>query len=207
MIIEFAGLPRSGKSTSIDAARDYFSRHGITVRVAGEAAHLCPFGSQHRVEIACWAANWALNIVLEASLSTDPQMLTLQDRGLFDALAFFRLLWKEGFISEDNLSSFESYFADQRWTKHVDLVILFDAEPGEVLKRDIAMHLARQLHTKDLPGVITNESTLQTLRECYKEIQTNFEDRFKIRPVRTSRIKTPGTVRKVVELIEAELKL
>jgi len=167
LIVEFADLPRSGKSTCIDGAKGYFSRRGITVRIAGGAVRFCPFGNQHRVEIACWAANCALNAVLESSLDTDPQTLTLQDRGLFDALAFLRLLWKEDFISRDALSCLEEYFADRRWTERVDLANLFDGKPEVVLERDIARYIARHLHGEDLPGVITNESTLQALRDCY----------------------------------------
>lgn len=212
MIIEFAGLPRSGKSTSMNAARDYFSRRGNIVRVAGEAARLCPFGSQRRVEIACWAANCALNAVLGASLDTDPKTLTLQDRGLFDALAFFRLLEKEDLISKNILSSFEGYFADPRWTELVDLVILFDVEPEVVLERDIAQRVAEQLHAEDrdfkgLPGVITNKSTLEDLRDCYEELQSVFGDRFKVRRVQTSFVTTSDTARKVVEIIKEELKI
>jgi thymidylate kinase len=205
LIVEFAGLPRSGKSTCIDAARHYFSRHEITVKMAGEAIRFCPFGSQYRVEIACWAANYALNTVLEASLGASPETLTLQDRGLFDALAFLRLLWKESYISRDTLSCLEEYFADRRWTKRVDLVILFDVEPEVVLERDVARYIARHLHGEDLPGVITNESTLQALRDCYKEMQTAFEDRFNIRPVFTSLAKTTAIAEQVVQIIKEEL--
>jgi thymidylate kinase len=208
LIVEFAGLPRSGKSTSIDAARDYFSRRGIAVRSTGEAALACPFGSIHRVEIACWMANNALNAVLEASVDTDPQTLTLQDRGLFDALAFFHLLEKENLVSKGALSPIEKYFADRRWTEHVDLVVLFDVEPGVALERDIAIHLARELHDQDLPGIITNKSTLQALRACYEEIQLSFGDRFKVRVVYNTPSVTPSdTARRVIEVIEEELKI
>ena len=204
MIVEFAGLPRSGKSTCIDVAKDYFARRGITVRIAGEAVRFCPFGNQHRVEIACWAANCALNAVLEASLDTDPQTLTLQYRGLFDALAFLRLLWKESYISRDTLSCLEEYFADRRWTERVDLVILFDVEPEAVLERDIARYIARQVYGEDLPGVITNESTLQALRDCYNEIRADFRDRFNIKKLDASQVTMVDLVKQVVEHIMKE---
>lgn len=209
MLVEFAGMPRSGKSTCIDVAGHYFSRRGITVKKTGEAIRFCPFGSQHRVEIACWAANCALNAVLEASLGADPQTLMLQDRGLFDALAFLHLLLKEGFISRGALSSLEAYFADRRWTGRVDLVILFDVEPEVVLERDTAQHVAEQLHAGEknfegLPGIITRESTLRALRDCYGEIRLAFGDRFSIRTVRTSQTVTTDLAKLVVELIKEE---
>lgn len=204
MIVEFAGLPRSGKSTCIDAARHYFSRHEITVKMAGEPIRFCPFGSQYRVEIACWAANLALNTVLEASLGTSPETLTLQDRGLFDALAFPRLLWKESYISRDTLSCLEEYCANRRWTECVNLVILFDVEPEAVLERDMARYIARQVYGEDLPGVITNESTLQALRDCYNEIRADFRDRFNIKKLDASQVTMVDLVKQVVEHIVKE---
>lgn len=209
MIVEFAGLPRSGKSTCIDAAKGYFSRRGITVRIAGEAVRFCPFGNHHRVAIACWAANCALNAVLEASLDTDPKTLTLQDRGLFDALAFLRLLWKEDYISRDTLSCLEEYFADRKWAERVDLVILFNAEPEAVLERDIAQLVAEQLHAEDkdfrgLPGTIMNKSTLHALRDCYKETQAAFEDRFNIQQMPTSGDLTTELAKLAVEVVIKE---
>lgn len=209
MIVEFAGLPRSGKSTNIDITRHYFSRRGVAVKVIGEAIRFCPFGICHRVEIACWAANYALNAVLDASLDIDPKMLTLQDRGLFDALTFLRLLWREGFITESDLSRLNQYFADRRWTQHVDLVILFDVEPQVALGRDLAQQIAQELHEPGknfdgLPGLITNELTLQTLQDCYRESKLAFRDRFRIRSVHNSMMPIDAA-KEVVKIIKTDL--
>lgn len=210
MIVEFAGLPRSGKSTCIDAVENYFSRRGIMVRIAREAARARPFrAEERRLEAACWTANYALNTVLAASLGTDSQTLTLQDRGLFDSLAFFRLLKKQRPSLRERLSSFEGYFADPTWAKDVDLVILLDVEPEVAIQRDIASHVAEQLHGKDkgfkgLPGLITNKSVLQTLRTCYNEIRVDFRDRFNIKKLDTSQVTMVDMVKQVVEHIVKE---
>ena len=106
--------------------------------------------------------------------------------------------------SQAVFSHLEEYFADRRWTERVDLVILFNVEPEVVLERDMARNIARQLHGEDLPGVITNESTLQTLRDCYREIRVAFEDRFNIQQVHTSRAVMTDLAKLVVEIIREE---
>lgn len=168
MIIEFAGLPRSGKSSCIAVVRDYFLRSGHSVRMAGEGARSCPFSNQYRIEIACWTANQALNSILEAKLSIRPETLILQDRGLFDALAFFNLLHLEGLISEEMLTHFVNYFANPRWTRFVDLVILFDVSPNTAIERDLAAKLSAS------PGIITNIATIQNLSAAYDLIYEKY---------------------------------
>jgi putative protein kinase ArgK-like GTPase of G3E family len=41
-VLEFAGTPKSGKSTSVEAVRHFFSRNGFRVRVLAERAAMCP---------------------------------------------------------------------------------------------------------------------------------------------------------------------
>jgi thymidylate kinase len=197
MLIEFAGPPRTGKSTSISTARDYFSRKGRTVEVIGEASRLCPFGNENRIALANWTANYALRAVLEAKFdeidpdsNTNPAKgitsnistnLILQDRGLFDALAFFRLLYKEdGRITLNQLALFEGYFADVLWTQRVDLVLLFEADPKVSLARDLAIWADQEIHHERMRGVITNEGTLSKLQACYAEIKQDFSGRFNV---------------------------
>ena len=103
MIIEFSGLPKSGKSTTIGIVRDYYLRKDVAVQINSEGARMCPFSHLKRIEIASWTANRALNSVLESSFSSQPLNLFLQDRGLFDSLAFFELLYLDHFITLEEL--------------------------------------------------------------------------------------------------------
>lgn len=102
MIVEFAGIPRSGKSTSIDAVKDYYIRKGQIVKSLFEGARTCPFPHQFRVRTAFWTANKVQNDVIQISIkSKRNEILYLQDRGLFDAMAFIKLLEFEN-IAKDN---------------------------------------------------------------------------------------------------------
>lgn len=200
MIIEFAGLPRSGKSSGVGIARDYFLRRGYKVRLIAERAILCPFSNQHRVEFAQWVANRASNSVLEAALCGETDMLFLQDRGLFDALAFYKLLYLEGYITEEALNDFMRCFANSRWTQLVDLVILFDISHEAALERDLASKLTAG------PGVITNLETMQRLTTAYDYVMAHFGGGFpRIERLDTTRISPIEAARKVIEIVKKSL--
>lgn len=187
--------------------KDYFSRRNTMVRVTRPASSARPFPTEeHRLDAACWTANYALNAVLSARLGTDQRTLTLQDRGLFDALAFFRLLQEQAPVLRERLSSFEKYFGDSNWAAYVDLVVLLDVEPGIAIQRDIARQVSMQLHCQDdaARGLITNRAVLRILRGCYYQVRTDFENRFSIREIDTSRLSMVEMVTQVVELIERQ---
>lgn len=175
MLIEFTGLPRSGKSTQIDILRDYFTRKGMSVVVIGEAAKRCPFDKKNRIEVACWMANNALNSILEAQLGGKSNTIYLQDRGLFDAIAFFYLLYHEHFINESEFKNLLNYYAIERWFNYVDLAIYFDIQPNLAISRDVARHLLYEDYQSSLPeGLITSSHRLMMLRAAYAEFQADY---------------------------------
>lgn len=181
MIIEIAGLPRSGKTTAINAAKDYFLRAGFQTRPEVEGALLSPIPRKHRIEFACWIANRILNILLERSLTLPSSFLTILDRGLFDALVFFKLLEIQGFISSERLDGFMGYFGDERWAGLIDLVILFKVDPDIALQRDIASQLG------PYPALVTNKPALEELMIAYEYVYKNFGSMFpKITIIETS---------------------
>jgi thymidylate kinase len=168
MIIEFAGLPRSGKSSNIAVVKDFYSRSGRTVRLVAEGARSCPFSNKHRLEFASWTANQALSAVIEASVNCRDGSIVLQDRGLFDALAFVTLLELEGRISSETSSRLLGYFGNPLWLNRLDLVFLFRVSPEVALSRDLAAML------KAPPGVITNTETMLKLDSAYDRIVTTY---------------------------------
>ncbi len=197
MIVEFAGLPRSGKSVTIGTVRDYFLRSGHMVKMSPEGARSCPFGSHYRVEFACWTANQALTAVLEGSLNIKQAILLLQDRGLFDALAFFKLLHLEDIITDETLTDFINYFANPKWTRLVKLVILFEISPEEALDRDIASKLSAG------PGIVTNITTMRKLSVAYNYVIEHYGDRFpQIVQLDTTKTDPLETARRAIQFIK-----
>ena len=141
-------------------------------------------------------ANRALSSILEAKLIIPRETLVLQDRGLFDALAFFKLLHVDGFISGEALGEFLDYFANPRWTRIVDLVILFRTSPTAAMERDLAKRIS------DRSGVITNETTLHNLSRSYDFVRTHYKDRFLVTSLPTTDKDMETTAREAIRLIQ-----
>jgi thymidylate kinase len=201
LIVEFAGVPKSGKSSSIGVVRDYFSRNGYNVRLMAEGARICPLSRQHRVEYACWAANQVLNSILESRYGGLTETLVLQDRGLFDALAFLKLLHLEERISGEELTDCLGYLVSTRWTRLVDLVLLFKVSPERAIERDAAAKLGAR------SSFITNTATMRKLSLAYDFILEQYGDRFvKVERVDTTDIGTLETARRVIQIIQECLK-
>jgi thymidylate kinase len=201
MIIEFAGLPKSGKSSNIGVVRDYFSRSGHKTRLVAEGARNCPFPNKKRVEFACWTANQSLNSVLEVKYAEDDDVIVIQDRGLFDALAFIKLLSIEEFIDKDSETNLCEYFADPRWTTLVDIVILFSINPERAIDRDIAAQLNAP------PGVITNAITMRKLSTAYEQVLADHGTKFRrVERIDTTHLSPQEAAQKVIAIIQTSLQ-
>ena len=166
MIVEFAGIPKSGKTNAIDSARDYFTRKGTHVIVSSESTRACPFSDRRRFEFACWTANRVLNDVINWSVTLARESLVVQDRGIFDAKAFLRL--NENEYTKNSTHDCITHKAVHAyldsldfWLAKVDLLFLFKANRQVVLSRDMAYRLGAG------PGLITNRETLDSLMHCY----------------------------------------
>lgn len=216
MVIEFAGLPRSGKTSCVDTVRDYFNRKSkslapdkqINVIAHGEYARACPFGASHRIELAAWIAHHALDAVLEANAANGKRSLVLQDRGLFDALAFVQLLYLERVpsFSAADLDSFMTYFANPHWVRCVDHVVLFRIEPEIVLERDVARAIDKRRATTIMDGTITNLVTLHSLDNAYTIVRDNYWNAHRVTELRVDRSTTQEEkALSVIELIEGKL--
>ena len=169
--------------------------------MTGEAVRFCPFGRQHRLEIACWAANSALNSILVSKLGDGQATMTLQDRGLFDALAYFKLLHIEGRITDQRLASFFEYFASPEWTQLIDLVILFEVSPSVAVDRDLAAKLNAG------PGIITNIATLRSLSIAYEFVFEHLGNRFpRIHRLNTTNRESTIIVQEVIQAIQSMIE-
>jgi predicted ATPase len=202
MVIEFAGQPRSGKSTAIGVTRAYFRRAGYPTSLQGEAAAFCPIDRSHRVEFACWVANQAVNTTLKSGLVAPRDMMTFVDRGLFDALAFLKLLEMERLVTRDELNEFLHYFAKRSWTRFVSIVFLFRVEAEIAVQRDIA----RQLGAR--PGLINNSNTQANLAEAYEFVLNDYRSRFdSVHVIDTTSIDVAETARRVISVIQMSPEL
>jgi thymidylate kinase len=169
LIVEFAGLPNSGKTTSADIVGHYFGRSGLEVLLISDIALSCPISRRTRLESTAWILNQLINIVLEEKFHGKSHDIVLMDKGIFDAQAFISLTCKELNINDSQRQTLLSYAGLSTWGNLVDIVFLLDIPPELSWKRD----QINQLTTKQ--GAIVNPSTLQTLSSCYYDVFRYYE--------------------------------
>lgn len=88
-VIEFAGTPKAGKSTSVEAIRHFFTRYDFRVHVLMERASVCPIPMKGHLFFNTWCAATMLAELL-ANVDTETDVIIV-DRGIFDALVWLTL--------------------------------------------------------------------------------------------------------------------
>ena len=174
LFVEFAGTPKSGKSTCIDSVNHFFRRLGFKVLAPTEgASKRTPYYlKDNLVAYNTWSAIYALTHVLEGNYSSDKFQLVIMDRGLFDALAWFELLSARNNVTQEECSTIQNFLLVDHWRKFIDIVFLFEADPATSLERENKDKLI------DEPGQAMNSDFLHDLNEAYLTIRSKYPSQF-----------------------------
>ena len=156
LFIEFAGTPKSGKSTCIDTVNHFFRRLGYKVLAPTEgASKRTPYYlKEDLVAFNAWSATYALTHILEGRFGSDQYDLVIMDRGLFDALAWFELLKQKEDITSEDCSAIQNFLLVGHWRGLVDMIFLFQTDPTTspwAGKRQQAHTRTRTSHEPGLP--------------------------------------------------------
>ncbi len=85
-IIEFAGTPKSGKTTTINAINQFLKRNGVIVRTFQERASVAPLVDKGTALFNTWVTCATLNGIIEA-LEDEKLDVLILDRG--SSMAWF----------------------------------------------------------------------------------------------------------------------
>ena len=175
VFVEFAGTPKSGKSTCIDAINHFFRRVGYKVLAPTEgASKRTPYYlKENLVAFNAWSATYALTHILEGRYGADEYHLVIMDRGLFDALAWFELLRNRGLVTESECSTIQDFLLVGHWRRFVETVFLFKTDPAKSLKRENRDKLIRE------PGQAMNPEFLVGLNQAYDAIRSKYSLHFR----------------------------
>ena len=195
--VEFAGTPKSGKSSCIEIVRHFFRRVDFRVLAPTEgASRRTPYYLKNNLPaFNTWSACYALTHVLEGKYDAeDRYQLALLDRGLFDTLAWFELLKTNGEIDSDELEAIQQFFSLKRWRSSIGIVFLFKTDASTSLKRENAHTLI------DDPGRTMNTDFLPKLNAAYDTVSKKFQDDFRLIHIDTSESEesTPESTAKYV---------
>jgi len=163
VIVEFAGSPKSGKSTTIDVTTHFFKRMEFKVRAPSEgASKRTPYHLRRDlVAFNSWTLNYAISELLDSFHNIERPDLVLLDRGPFDSLAWLGLLHEKKELEDDEFATMRAFALVPRWADLISRIYLFSCDPGISLERENNAKLTRR------SGTAMNEDTLTGLREQY----------------------------------------
>ncbi len=209
IVIEFAGTPKAGKTSTISQLQAFLKRCGYRVRVVIERASVCPIRDKKHFTFNVWTASTTLAQILEYTQDPpqldDPHVLIL-DRGIFDAVCWLTMMDHLSRVRTREREKIEEFLLLDEWRRRLTGVIVMTASPEEAMKRE------QGLLPVDATGSIMNTEVLKQMLETTKECVQRMKDAFNIYEISTS---GPGSDQKrtaeqvadiVLGLVEGELR-
>ncbi len=201
VVIEFAGSPKAGKTTTLATVSGFLKRCGFKVEVVIERASVCPIRDKKHGNFNIWTACTTLAQVLEKTQSPprpdDPDLLIL-DRGLFDSVAWLRMMWKMARIKENEVEAAEKFLLLEEWRKRISGVIVMTSSAADAMDRE----------QSDLPfegarGSIMNLEVIEKFKANTEEACKRLEGHFRIFQINTSDVTTSKkqTAEKVTSIV------
>jgi predicted NUDIX family phosphoesterase len=201
VVIEFAGVPKAGKTTTLNTIHGFLKRCGFRVETVIGRASVCPIRDKKHFNFNVWTACTSLAQILEKTQEppsvTDPEILIL-DRGLFDSLSWLSMMEKMGRLRKEERKTIEEFLLISDWRKRVSGVIVMKASPEDSMDRE------RGTLPVVASGSIMNEEVIRQMLANTNQCIERFRNRFNIFDVDTSRSlgATPkGTAEQVADLV------
>ncbi len=197
IVLEFAGVPKAGKTTTLGQIQTFLKRCGFRVEVVVERASVCPIRDKKHANFNVWTACTTLSKILEKTQTPahadDPDVLIL-DRGLFDAVSWLAVMERLARIQPEERQAVERFLLLKDWSRRVTGVIVMTTSPHDSMERERG----------DLPvektGSIMNEDVLRLMLETTKQTAEKLDRHFRIHRVDTSK-KTSGGPRETAEIV------
>lgn len=211
IVIEFAGMPKAGKTTTLNTIHGFLKRCGFKVETVVERASVCPIRDKKHFNFNVWTACTSLTQILEKTQDppspNDPDILVL-DRGIFDALCWLSMMEKMGRLRREEREAIEKFLLIPDWRERVAGVVVLKAAPEDAMEREMST-----LPVVGRGGSIMNPDVIKQMLSNTNQCMNRFRNQFKLFEVDTSKASgsTPKkTAEKVAELvlsiIEGELE-
>lgn len=196
-VVEFAGTPRAGKTTTLGGLKRLLEdRRGLRVEVVDEQARCCPVPDKVNPDFNRWTFSRTLTGIVEARYSGADVVLV--DRGLFDGRTWMEWFRCHGKLAADRHEATDQYLRTEARSL-IDLVIVMTVEPREALKREQTGGPRRT------PGPIINRTTLFTLNEAIEVVTTSSFPDVSLERLDTTHTDAAETLVRVSEALDRRL--
>jgi hypothetical protein len=184
IIIEFAGVPKAGKITTLNHIQAFLRRSGFRVDAVVERASVCPIRDKKHSNFNVWTACTTLAQVLDKTQipprADDPDILIL-DRGIFDSIWWLVLMERLVRIPRDERELIERFLLIEDWRKRLTGVIVMTTDPKDALHREKGY-----LPVEGAQGSIMNPEVLQQTRDIVDQTMDRLKHMFNCFRVDTS---------------------
>lgn len=211
IVLEFAGVPKAGKTTTLGQVQAFLKRCGFRADTVVERASVCPILDKKHANFNVWTACTTLAQLLEKTQTPpragDPEILIL-DRGVFDSLCWLTLMQRLSRLRDEDLAVMESFLCIDDWRERLSAVFVMVASPEDSLGREKG-----HLPVEGASGSIMNREVLQKSVETTREVCDRLGDKFRIHIIDTSsngfrdnaRATSEAVADLVLDIIEEEL--
>ena len=199
IVVEFAGVPKAGKTSTITHVQAFLKRCGFRTEVVVERASVCPIRDKKHANFNVWTACTTLAQILEKTQDPprvdDPHILIL-DRGLFDAACWMTMMENLARIRRADREVIEKFLIMPDWRKRISVIVLMIASAKDALNREKGV-----LPVENGKGSIMNRDVLKRIRETTLKCKERFKDKFRICQVDTSSGKTKNNPKRTAEVV------
>lgn len=199
IVIEFAGVPKAGKTTTITQVQAFLKRCGFKTEIVIERASVCPIKDKKHVNFNIWTACTTLAQLLEKTQTPprpeDPQILIL-DRGIFDSICWLRMMEKLNRLRPEERVIVQTFLEVSDWRDRITGVILMIVSPCDSMLREQGLLPVEGGH-----GSIMNPEVLQQMIDVCKTTAIEMKDKFRIFEVDTSKKGNASSPKEAAEIV------
>ncbi len=199
LVIEFAGVPKAGKTTTLTNVSTFLKRCGFRTSVVVERASICPIQDKKHATFNVWTACTTLAQILEKTQTPpradDPQILFL-DRGLFDSICWITMMERISRIRPDERKLIQQFLMIDNWRRRISAVFAMLASPQDAMEREQGV-----LPVKGSGGSIMNPDVLSQIKEVNKQCIDQLGEDFRVFSVDTSLGDTRGDPKRTAEVV------
>jgi predicted NUDIX family phosphoesterase len=201
-VIEFAGTPKAGKTTSVEAIRHFFQRQGFRVHVLIERASVCPIPMKGHLFFNTWCASTMLAELL-ANVDTETDIIIV-DRGVFDALVWLTMQRQRDEVTEAEAKVIEDFLLLDRWRSLIDLAVVMNVSPRSAIARENSQRITPKLGSIMNPDVLSKISV--AVQEAVKRYGPKFGAIIQHETIgRNIRASNVGLAEKILERLDTSL--
>ena len=206
LVVEFAGVPKAGKTTTLTQVQTFLKRCGFRTEVVIERASVCPIRDKKHANFNVWTACTTLAQVLDKTQNPprpdDPQILFL-DRGLFDSICWLNMMERISRIRSKEREVIQKFLSIEDWRRRISAVFVMLASPTDAMNREQGL-----LPVEGAGGSIMNEDILRQIRNINEQCIERLSGDFRIYRIDTSEGETRGCPKRTAEVaVETILSL